>query len=328
MRLLKLSTGYVIDVFVNQAADPTAPLVGADPTAWDWEICKQGGAFANLDVSIVSAATGVGRGWYRVTLTTAETNTLGSLKFYVDASADSGVASPVEFWVVSRLTDDLAFPVVSGRGLDVTATGAAGIDFANVENPTTTVNLSGTTIKTATDVETDTVNIQSRIPAALDGDGNIKAGVQSVIANAIDAASIAANAITDLKIATGAFTAAKFAASAITSTVLADGAITVNKLADGAISAAKFAANAIDATALATTAVTEIVTAIFDELMVAAGITFREQIEYIGAALVGKGENMDGVAKFYSPSDDTQVRVESTISGDDRPTPTLTNTGL
>lgn len=58
-------------------------------------------------------------------------------------------------------------PTVSGRTLDVTSTGAAGIDWANVENPTTTINLSGTTIKTATDVETDTQDIQSRIPAAL-----------------------------------------------------------------------------------------------------------------------------------------------------------------
>ena len=37
-------------------------------------------------------------------------------------------------------------PTVAGRTLDVTSTGAAGIDWANVENPTTTVNLSGTNI--------------------------------------------------------------------------------------------------------------------------------------------------------------------------------------
>lgn len=37
-----------------------------------------------------------------------------------------------------------------------------------------TVNLSGTTIKTATDVETDTDDIKSRLPAALTGAGNMK----------------------------------------------------------------------------------------------------------------------------------------------------------
>lgn len=40
-------------------------------------------------------------------------------------------------------------PTTAGRTLDVTATGAAGVDWSNVENPTTTLNLSGTTISTS-----------------------------------------------------------------------------------------------------------------------------------------------------------------------------------
>jgi len=47
--------------------------------------------------------------------------------------------------------------------------GYAGLDWAAITAPTTTVNLSGTTVKTATDVETDTADIQSRLPAALVG---------------------------------------------------------------------------------------------------------------------------------------------------------------
>ena len=43
-------------------------------------------------------------------------------------------------------------PTTAGNKLDVTATGAAGIDWANVENPTTSVNLSDTTVKTVTDL--------------------------------------------------------------------------------------------------------------------------------------------------------------------------------
>lgn len=38
--------------------------------------------------------------------------------------------------------------ITAGSTLDVTATGAAGIDWGNIENPTTTVDLSGTTITT------------------------------------------------------------------------------------------------------------------------------------------------------------------------------------
>jgi hypothetical protein len=75
-------------------------------------------------------------------------------------------------------------PTTAGRTLDVTATGAAGVDWGNVENPTTTVGLSGTTVKTATDVETDTADIQSRLPAALGANGNIKADVRDWLGTA------------------------------------------------------------------------------------------------------------------------------------------------
>ena len=59
-------------------------------------------------------------------------------------------------------------PTTAGHTLDVSAGGEAGIDLANVGSPSTTLNLSGTTIKTATDVEADTQDIQSRLPASLD----------------------------------------------------------------------------------------------------------------------------------------------------------------
>ena len=70
-------------------------------------------------------------------------------------------------------------PTTAGRTLDVSAGGEAGIDLANIGSPTTTVNLSGVTIKTATDIETDTQDIQNRLPAAL-VDGRIVANAQVV----------------------------------------------------------------------------------------------------------------------------------------------------
>jgi len=45
-------------------------------------------------------------------------------------------------------------PTTSGRTLDVSAGGEAGVDWANVGSPTATLNLSGTTIKTSTDIAT------------------------------------------------------------------------------------------------------------------------------------------------------------------------------
>lgn len=74
-------------------------------------------------------------------------------------------------------------PTTAARTLDVSAGGEAGVDWANVGSPTTTVGLSGTTVKTATDVETDTQDIQSRIPAALVG-GRIDANVGAISSDA------------------------------------------------------------------------------------------------------------------------------------------------
>lgn len=145
-------------------------------------------------------------------------------------------------------------PTTDGRKLDVSAGGEAGVDWANVGSPTTAVGLSGTTVKTATDVETDTADIQSRLPAALVS-GRIDASVGAMAANTLTATAIASDAITAAKIADGAIDANTFAASAITATAIASDAITAAKIADGAIDAATFAAGAITATVIATDAI-------------------------------------------------------------------------
>lgn len=52
-------------------------------------------------------------------------------------------------------------PTVVGSTLDVTATGAAGIDWGNVENATTTVDFSGTTVGTAAAIGAGGINASS-----------------------------------------------------------------------------------------------------------------------------------------------------------------------
>jgi len=69
-------------------------------------------------------------------------------------------------------------PTTAGRTLDVTATGAAGIDWANVENPTTALDLSGTDIQL---VDTATANTDMR--------GTDSAALASVVGALADAAA-------------------------------------------------------------------------------------------------------------------------------------------
>jgi len=134
-----------------------------------------------------------------VTLTTDFDSVTGLNHVAIDTSADGSFYSSGSFFdvvittgtvdsvsavgsVVGRFTirktADLK-PTTAGRTLDVSAGGEAGVDWANVGSPTTTLNLSGTTVKTATDVETDTADIQSRIPAALVS-GRIDASVGAI----------------------------------------------------------------------------------------------------------------------------------------------------
>jgi len=91
------------------------------------------------------------------------------LTVYVDGLAGD-TATPdtvVRFFEVAALQ-----PTTAGRTLDVSATGEAGIDWANVGSPTTTVGLSGTTIKASTDTETDIAALPTavEIVAAIDAD--------------------------------------------------------------------------------------------------------------------------------------------------------------
>lgn len=57
-------------------------------------------------------------------------------------------------------------PTVAGRALDVTAGGCGGVDWANVEAPTTALALTGTTIATTQKVDVETIKTQTVTCAA------------------------------------------------------------------------------------------------------------------------------------------------------------------
>lgn len=94
-------------------------------------------------------------GLNHVTIATASDGT-----FYADGNQfecvlTAGTVGGVSVvgYVVGRFTlraQAPLYPTAAGRTLDVTATGAAGVDWANVENPGTAVNLSQTTLDPAT----------------------------------------------------------------------------------------------------------------------------------------------------------------------------------
>ena len=126
--------------------------------------------------------------------------TSGSFFEIVITTGTVGGTSVVGYCVASFTLEKTAAlrPTVAGRTLDVSSGGEAGVDWANVGSPTTTVTLSGTTVKTATDVETDTADIQSRLPAALVS-GRIDASVGAMAANTLTASALATDAVTEIQ---------------------------------------------------------------------------------------------------------------------------------
>lgn len=138
-------------------------------------------------------------------------------------------------------------PTTAARTLDVTATGAAGVDWGNVENPTTTINLSGTTVKTATDVEADTADIQTRLPAALTAGGNMKSD-----ALAISGDTVAADNLETMLDGTGGQTLSLGALAIVASSGDAVTISTAGGNGDGISIAANGSGNGIDITPGAT----------------------------------------------------------------------------
>lgn len=126
------------------------------------------------------ACTHEGGGYHTYSPSQAETN--GDLIAFTFSGTG---AISVTIQIYTRPTTGLLAPTIADRTLDISATGEAGIDWANVGSPTTALNLSGTTISTSQQVASVSGNIG----------GNVVGSVGSIATNGISAASIAASAL-------------------------------------------------------------------------------------------------------------------------------------
>lgn len=274
--IARFRIGYpnsVLDTTIATLASQTSFTLTTGPA--------ENSALLGAVVLIHNIASAIQCGWGVVSAYTGATKTVtltAGVTFTAAAGDNISFFPPVNaaYWnALATVALPLA-PTTAGRTLDVSATGEAGVDWANVGSPTTAVDLSGTTIKTTQKVDVDTIKTNPVVNggtitfptnATVASTTNITAGtvttatnvttVNGLAANVITATSINADAITAAKIADGAIDAATFAASAINAAAIAADAITAAKIADGAIDAATFAAGAINAAAIAADAITD-----------------------------------------------------------------------
>lgn len=135
----------------------------------------------------------------------------------------AGISIP---WTV--LKEDALAPTTTARTLDVTATGAAGIDWGNVENPTTALNLSATNI----DVDQVVASVTGAVGSVTGAVGSVTGAVGSVT-GAVGSVTGAVGSVTGN------------VGGNVTGSVgsVAAGGITASSIADGAIDRATFTAD-------------------------------------------------------------------------------------
>jgi hypothetical protein len=113
-------------------------------TTGDVKVSIDGGALQNI--ATLPVVTPAASKAILVSLSSTEMNADNTQVIFSDAAGSEWADALFNIQTTARQIDDLAFPSTSGRGLDVSATGEAGIDWGNIGSPTATNTLSATTI--------------------------------------------------------------------------------------------------------------------------------------------------------------------------------------
>jgi len=142
----------IIPVNTFDSNDPTASVTVTDLAAGDIEIHKDGGVVqraSDSGVTVTINFDGV-TGNHIISIDLSDNTDAG---FYSSGSrylvrlegitVDSGT---INAWIGGFSIGCTLRPTVSGRTLDVTATGTSGVDWGNVENQGSSVDLSSTAI--------------------------------------------------------------------------------------------------------------------------------------------------------------------------------------
>jgi hypothetical protein len=162
---LKQSTA--IDILLGPFVDDTdgvSPEAGLTIAAADVLLSKAGQTLA-LKSDVTACAADGSEGDYNCELDATDTNTVGQLT--IRCSPTGALPVRLDYHVVEEAVYDAMYggsaagplqSTTAARTLDVTATGAAGIDWGNVENPSTAVDLSSTDIQLCDTITTYTGN--------------------------------------------------------------------------------------------------------------------------------------------------------------------------
>lgn len=242
--------------------------VSADwtPAAGDVKISKDGGAAANVTNLPTAIAMGNGAVWQfafttgemacgRAVITVVDSATKAVEDQAIEIRTFGNASAAMPFDLGTALSgqhvgtvDAIANGAITANAIAANAIGAAkiatdAIGAAQLASDAVTEIQTGLATATAlvtlatavAGVQSDTDDIQARLPAALVG-GKIDANISTIADGAITAAAIAANTLTAAKIATDAITAIQSGLATGTSvTSVADAIAALNNLSTGQV---------------------------------------------------------------------------------------------
>ena len=227
--------GVELIMYIALPSVASTSIFQSSPTiaAGDFKVSIDGAGYNNL--STLPAVTPAATKSVKVTLSASEMNGDNILFLASDAAGGEWKDVFINIPTTARQIDDLCYPTTTGRSLDVTATGAAGIDWNNIENPTTAVAFTGTTIATTQKVDVETIKTNPVVnagtitfptTATLASTTNITAGTIATVTNQLTAAAIATGVWTDTT--AGDFTAASSIGKSVMNGVTLGTGLTIN----------------------------------------------------------------------------------------------------
>jgi hypothetical protein len=229
-----------INANVITASSIAVDAIGASELAADAvaEIrsVASGTADSGSTTTMVDAArTEADTDYWRGSLILFTSGTIAGQSRYItafDAATDTITFAPATTQAVGTNTyeilptADFLRPTTTGRTLDVSAGGEAGLDWANIGSPTTAQNLSATNI----DVDQIVASVSGAVGSVTGSVGSVTGAVGSVTAGV----TVAVGGIGSTSFAAGAIDSAAIAADAIGASELAADAIGASELSQAA----------------------------------------------------------------------------------------------
>lgn len=152
----KKNTAYVFYISLIDTADTGAFKANPTIAAGDFQVSGDDAAFADLATLPVVAPSGsIG---VKISLSQAEMNFDKIMVQCIDAAGSEWDDVLIFIDATAANVDDIVRSTTPANTLDVTATGAAGVNWGNVENQGSSVNLSSTTTNLCNTITTYTGN--------------------------------------------------------------------------------------------------------------------------------------------------------------------------